>query len=252
MPAAEVARRVAEVGLEVVEWGADVHAPPDRPEALHSARDAADAYGIVCCSYGSYFRCLPDELSGFAEIARGAVTLGAPRIRVWAGASGSAEATEEDRARITAILREAALVARDHGLELGLEFHGGTLTDSVPSSVRLLEDLRAADVDNVTPYWQPPQGATDREALGGLDVLADRVGAVHVFSWWPGNRRLPLSARAGLWNRAFARLAASPRPRDALLEFVPDDDPAVLAREVAFLRRSAGLDPVVPKASPAD
>ncbi|MET9728853.1 sugar phosphate isomerase/epimerase family protein [Streptomyces zaomyceticus] len=250
LPAAEVARRVAEAGLEVVEWGADVHAPPDRPEALRSARAAADAHGIACCSYGSYFRCLPDELSGFAEIARGAVTLGAPRIRVWAGASGSAEAVEEDRARTIAIVREAALVARDHGLELGLEFHGGTLTDSVPSTVRLLEDLRAADVDNVSPYWQPPQDATDPEALAGLDVLADRVGAVHVFSWWPGNHRLPLSARAGLWTRAFARLTASPRPRDALLEFVPDDDPAVLAREAASLRRAAGLAPGRPEGVP--
>ncbi|EHM29692.1 MULTISPECIES: sugar phosphate isomerase/epimerase family protein [Streptomyces] len=234
LPAAEVARRAAGAGLEVIEWGADVHAPPGEPEVLRAVRDATELHGLVSCSYGSYFHCLPDELPGFAEIARGAVALRAPRVRVWAGTSGSADVTEEERSRITAGLREAALIARDHGLEIAPEFHAGTLTDSTASTVRLLEE---AGVDGVGAYWQPPQDAPDEEALTGLDVLADRVGAVHVFSWWPGNQRLPLAARDGLWGRVFGLLGDRPAPRDALLEFVPGDDPAVLEREAATLRR---------------
>ncbi|MFF4169390.1 sugar phosphate isomerase/epimerase family protein [Streptomyces sp. NPDC001744] len=236
LPVAEVARRAAEAGLEAIEWGADVHAPPGDSGALRAARDAAGRYGLAVCSYGSYFRCLPGEAPGFAEVARAAVALGAPRVRIWAGAAGSASVTEEDRARTTACLRETALIARDHGLDVSLEFHAGTLTDSAPSTVRLLEEAAAV---NLTPSWQPPQDAPDEDALAGLAALAGRVATVHVFSWWPGNHRLPLAAREELWTRAFRLLAERPRARDALLEFVPGDDPAVLAREAATLRRAA-------------
>ncbi|WP_107103810.1 MULTISPECIES: TIM barrel protein [unclassified Streptomyces] len=245
LPAAEVVRRAADAGLTVIEWGADVHAPPGDTEALRAAREAGERHGVGCCSYGSYFHGLPDERPGFPEVARAAVTLGAPRVRVWAGRAGSADVTEEERARVTEGLRAAALDARDHGLELALEFHTRTLTDSAASTLRLLEELeeprdpRAAAVENVTTYWQPPLNAPDDEALAGLAALADRVSAVHVFSWWPGNHRLPLAVRDELWTRAFALLAGRPRPGEALLEFVPDDDPAVLGREAATLRRTA-------------
>ncbi|MEF9886840.1 sugar phosphate isomerase/epimerase family protein [Streptomyces sp. P9-A4] len=250
LPALEVVRRAADAGLAVIEWGADVHAPPGDPEALGAVREATERHGMTCCSYGSYFHGLPDELPGFAEVARAAVTLGAPRVRVWAGEAGSAEVTEGERARITEGLRAAALIARDQGLELALEFHIRTLTDSVSSTLRLLEELeeprdpRAASVDNITTYWQPPLNAPDDEALAGLAALAERVSAVHVFSWWPDNHRLPLDARDELWTRAFGLLAGRPRPREALLEFVPDDDPAVLGREAATLRRTAAPAPV--------
>lgn len=236
LSAAEVARRVADAGLEVIEWGADVHAPAGGPDAVRAAREAAEQHGLACCSYGSYFRCLPDEWPRFAAVADTAVSLGAPRVRVWAGRHGSATVPEEERARITACLREAARVAEDHGLELALEFHTRTLTDSVASTVRLLDEVAA---DNLSTYWQPPLDTPDEEALAGLSALVDRVSAVHVFSWWPGNHRLPLARREDLWTRAFDVLRASHRPADALLEFVPGDDPAVLDREAATLRRTA-------------
>ena len=48
--------------------------------------------------------------------------------------------------------------------------------------------------------------------------------------------RLPLGERADLWREVFTMLAAEGTDRDALLEFVPGDDPRVLARETATLR----------------
>ncbi|MFE7466329.1 sugar phosphate isomerase/epimerase family protein [Streptomyces sp. NPDC057499] len=236
LPAAEVARLAADAGLAAVEWGADVHAPPGDPDAVRTAREAAERHGLRCCSYGSYFRAVPDDPDGFAPVARAAVLLGAPRVRVWAGTEGSREATAEQRAATVAALREAARTGADHGLELGLEFHGGTLTDTVASTVRLLEEVGA---DNLRSYWQPPQNAPDEEALAGLAALADRVCAIHVFSWWPGNHRLPLAERAGLWGGVFGLLHERGAPLEALMEFVPGDDPAVLAREADTLRRIA-------------
>lgn len=234
LPAAEVARRAADAGLDVIEWGADVHAPPAEPGAVRAAREAADRHGLDCCSYGSYFRATPGEQADFPAVARAAVLLGAPRVRVWAGGKGSGAALADERRATVACLREAAAVAADHGLEIAPEFHGGTLTDTVASTVRLLEEIGA---DNVRTYWQPPLDAPDEAALAGLAELGDRVTAVHAFSWWPGNNRLPLAEREDLWAAALRQLNG--RRVEALLEFVPGDDPAVLAREAAALRRAA-------------
>ncbi|MFF7249745.1 sugar phosphate isomerase/epimerase family protein [Embleya sp. NPDC008237] len=233
LPAAEVARRAIDAGLEVIEWGADVHAPAGEPDTVRAVREVSDRHGLVCCSYGSYFRATPDELAGFPAVVRAAVLLGAPRVRVWAGGIGSRSAAPEERQETVRCLREAARIAADHGLELATEFHGKTLTDTVASAVRLLDEVGA---DNVRTYWQPPLDVPDEQAAAGLVELGDRVTAVHVFSWWPANNRLPLADRRDLWVAALGRLAG--RGLDALLEFVPGDDPAVLTREAETLRRA--------------
>ncbi|MGY3678093.1 sugar phosphate isomerase/epimerase family protein [Streptomyces sp. TE33382] len=243
LPATEVARRAAEAGLEVVEWGADVHAPPDDTDAVRAVRDASDSYGLDCCSYGSYFRATPGELDAFPAIARAAVLLGAPRVRVWAGGAGSRAAAPRERSETVACLREAARIAADHGLELALEFHTRTLTDTVVSTLRLLDEVGA---DNLRTYWQPPLDVPDGEALAGLMELGDRVSAVHVFSWWPANHRLPLADREDLWSGVFELLERRSTPVEALLEFVPGDDPDVLTREATTLRRAAALTPGTP------
>ncbi|MCZ4125901.1 sugar phosphate isomerase/epimerase, partial [Streptomyces sp. H39-S7] len=79
LPAAEVARRAADAGLEVIEWGADVHAPAGEPAMVRAVREVSDHYGLTCCSYGSYFRATSAELAAFPAVARAAVLLGAPR-----------------------------------------------------------------------------------------------------------------------------------------------------------------------------
>ncbi|QNE79536.1 TIM barrel protein [Streptomyces finlayi] len=235
LPASEVARRASEAGLEVIEWGADVHAPAREPDTVRAVREASERYGLTCCSYGSYFRAGPGELAGFPALARAAVLLGAPRMRVWAGGAGSRSTSRDERRGVVTRLREAAVIAADHGVGLALEFHAKTLTDTAASTVRLLDEV---DADNLRTYWQPPLDAPDEAALAGLAELGDRVDGVHVFSWWPGNHRLPLAAREDLWTRVFAALGARQLRPDALLEFVPGDDPALLAREAATLRRA--------------
>ncbi|MCQ4205597.1 sugar phosphate isomerase/epimerase family protein [Streptomyces longispororuber] len=235
LPAVDVARYAVHAGLEVVEWGADVHAPAEDPATVRAVREISDRYGLTCCSYGSYFRASPGEPAAFPAVARAAATLGAERIRVWAGGTGSRHVLPDERHGTVCRLREAARIAADHGLTLATEFHGNTLTDSVTSTVRLLDEV---DAENLHTYWQPPLDVPDEEALAGLIELGDRVAAVHAFSWWPGNTRLPLVERQGLWTVALGLLNG--RGVDALLEFVPGDAPEVLAREAAVLRQAAG------------
>ncbi|AYY13253.1 sugar phosphate isomerase/epimerase [Actinobacteria bacterium YIM 96077] len=240
LPVEEVLAVAAEAGLHGVEWGSDVHAPAgDEAEARRVARLTAAA-GLVVTSLGSYYRAGTSTAEEFEDVLRTARALEAPRIRIWAGSVGSAEAGTEERRAVAEATRHAADRAADEGIELGFEYHAGTLTDDIDSTLALLADVDRA---NVTSYWQPPNGMPAEDALATLRRLGDQVRAVHVFSWWPDTQRLPLAERSSLWREAFAYLAGagsgtaagSGETIDALMEFVPDDDPANVVRDAAVL-----------------
>jgi 3-dehydroshikimate dehydratase len=232
-PADEVVAIAAAAGLEAIEWGADVHVPPGAVGTAESVRATTEAAGLRVASYGSYYRAGHDDAKSFDAVVESALALGAPRVRVWAGATASADATPAERLAVVSATCQAADRAAAAGIDVALEFHGGTLTDEVDSALGLLDAVGGA---RVAAYWQPPEGAPDDKALAGLRRLLDRVTAVHVFSWWPGQERRRLAARETLWRGAFELLAAARSPVDALLEFVPGDDPLLVAGEARTLR----------------
>lgn len=215
-------------GLSAIEWGADVHMPPGDETRARSAALIGRERAISAPSYGSYFRAGSSDARESAAILSTARALGSTRIRVWAGDAASTETSSAHRAAVVRSLQQLADLAALTGIEVGLEFHGGTLTDSTASTLTLLEEV---DRPTVRTYWQPPVGVSTGSALAGLAALADHVTAVHVFSWWPGTHRVALEERQDLWRGAFDILATKRRPLDAFLEFFPHDDPSLLERE---------------------
>ena len=240
-----VVRLAAEAGLERIEWAGDVHVPPGDLAAARRARELTEQAGLSVASYGSYLRFegADEEVRAEGEaVLAAARELGAPRIRVWAGSADSADVPAPERACIVRRLQEFADLAGAHGIGVGLEFHGRTLTDEIGSTLRLLEEVGR---ENLSTYWQPHQGMPEAEALETLRRALPHLSTLHVFSWWPRSERLPLSARAALWREAFGVVAAAGGEHDALLEFVPEDDPALLRREAQTLREliTAGAEP---------
>lgn len=229
----ELVRAAAQAGLESIEWGAGdgEHLDPHDLDQAAAVGERTRAAGLAVASLGGYFRCRPEEDAG--PLLEAAQAAGAPRVRVWAGTNGSADADRAERDRVADVLREVAERAEAHGIHVALEYHGGTLTDT-PESARAL--LQQVDHPNLSTYWQPTQGATDATALAELDAVAAWTSTLHVFSWWPKAERLRLSERAPLWESVFERAASLPQVTDALIEFVPDDDPALLAAEARTLR----------------
>lgn len=239
LAAEEVVARAASAGLEVIEWGGDVHVPPGDAERAAEVAAATTDAGLAVCSYGSYFRAGADE--ALMPILDSATALAADRVRIWAGRTGSAEASPQHYAQIVARLRDAVAEASERGIALALEFHRRTLADTPAATLRLL-----ADVPGLSTYWQPTVDAPDEIALAEYEQVAAHTSAVHVFSWWPFDTRLRLAERASLWHPLFATASAQPvPPRDALLEFVVDDDPALLPAEAAALLALLGRDPSV-------
>jgi 3-dehydroshikimate dehydratase len=231
----DVIAQAVSAGLESMEWGSDVHVPSgDLALARLVGEQTRDA-GLAVASYGSYFRfpwaTPPGEQ--VQDILDTAVALGAPRIRVWAGPAGSAEAGAEERALTTRALGEFCRAASQLGLSTAFEFHSGTLTDTAASTRRLLSDLAEG---NASTYWQPRVGASDLEVLEDLDFLGESVSTLHAFSWGVQLDRYSLSTREDMWRGVMHRAVKLPEVTDVLLEFLPEDDPALLAAEARYLR----------------
>lgn len=232
----QVVALAAAAGLACIEWAGDVHVPPGDLAAARRAREATEEAGLAVASYGTYLDmegadgALKDATQQVLASAR---ELGAPRIRVWAGRTGSAEAGAQQRTAVVERLQHVCDAAAAEDIEVGLEFHGKTLTDEIGSTLRLLDEVGRA---NLRSYWQPHQGMDRAAAVDTLHQVLPLASTIHVFSWWPMAKRLPLAERSTLWQEVFTVLAAEGSDRDALLEFVPGDDPAVLAREAQTLR----------------
>ena len=228
----EVVEVADQAGLAAIEWGGDIHVPLGDLPAARKARALCEDRGLAIAAYGSYLRAGSVDREEIRTAVTTAVELGAPRIRVWAGTVGTAEAGVGDRMAVTRGLAELADVAAASGIEIALEFHRNTLTDEVDSTITLLLDVGAP---NLTTYWQPPVDLDDAECLEQLEALMPWLSTVHVFSWWPSNNRLPLAARESLWRPVLDRLAAEPREINALLEFVADDSVTQLTTDAADL-----------------
>ena len=236
LPAEVVIENAAACGLACLEWGGDVHVPPGKMDVARDvARRTRDA-DLAVSAYGSYYVLGESEAAGlsFASVLETALALGAPVIRVWAGKKGSTDADDAWREIVAADAWRVAELCQREGISIAYEFHGGTLTDTAASARDLLD---ATDHPAIFTLWQPPAGLGEEECLAGLAAVVGRLSHVHAFHWWPdATHRLPLAEGAARWRRYLSLIRKSGKDPDVLLEFVPGDDPEVLAREAGSLR----------------
>lgn len=229
----EIIRLAAAAGLKGIEWGGDIHVPPGLPEIARDVRRMTHAAGLQLPSYGSYYHVGSDPAEGFSPVLDTALDLGVPIIRIWAGNQGSVQASEDYRQRLADVTRRFADQAACHRIDLAFEFHGGTLTDTLDSTLNL---LAAINHPNVKTYWQPPTGMPADECVAGLKRVLPRLANMHVYYWSDGGKdRRPLAEGAAVWQRYLRTAATTGRDHFAMLEFVRNDDPAVLAEDAAAL-----------------
>ena len=221
-----------------MEWGGDIHGPPGNLAAARKVRFLTEDAGLKISSYGSYYRV--GSSKDFPAVLDSARELGAPAIRVWAGTRGSRETSKAERQIILEDAQRCASQAGAAGLTLDLEYHDQTLTDEPESVISLMRELPDS---SIRFSWQPPHRKNLGETLATLHTVLPRLGHVHVFEWWPGpETRLPLAHGENRWRQflALAKTAKGPG-RCALLEFMPGDNPAYLAREAETLRQMLTL-----------
>lgn len=238
---AEVADLAAACGLQVMEWGGDVHVPHGDLRAAADAAHAGELAGLRVCSYGSYLFADDGAEASLPAVLDTAEALGAPLVRVWAPFGVEPGAPGDQVACVVRSLESVASGAADRGLGVYLEFHGGTLTATAGSAASLVSAVAAP---NLWCAWQPPywDRRTPAEERDDLEELGDRLGPLHVYAWSPDGHRHPLATEGDRWptRLAVATARAGVGPRPALLEFVAGDDPANLAADAATLRSWIG------------
>jgi len=237
----EIIAAAARNGLELIEWGGDIHVPHgDTVKAREVGGMTRDA-GLEVAAYGSYYRLGTGEVNGipFERVVETAETLGAPVIRVWAGEKGSDAAEESLWESVCIDAERTATMAAGYGMKVALEFHGGTLNDTPASALRLWKQLNHPALRSL---WQPLPTLSPSEQDESLSVVLPHLSHVHVFQWLPGPpiERRPLEEGTTEWSRWISRIRCHSDELTALLEFVVDDDLSHLKTEAETLRRLIG------------
>ena len=164
--AEEIVCLTHKAGLTGIEWGGDVHVPAgDRAAARKAALLTREA-GLEVLSYGSYFRAGEEE--DFSPILESAIELGAPMIRIWAGTKSCEDSSPEEFAALAGRIREAGKLAAAAGIQLGMEYHRGTATQTKEGAEAL---IKAINLPEVGCYWQPNPDISHSEQLAEIDLL---------------------------------------------------------------------------------
>lgn len=233
LSAREIISLARSAGLAGIEWGGDVHVPPDNIAlAVEVGRMTREA-GLDVSAYGSYYR-LGHEDSGPAEAIIGTTrALETNIVRVWAGKEGSDAASPEYRQRVARDGRRVAELAEQAGVRIACEWHANTLTDTADSAERLFQ---AVDHPNFLTFWQPRNLQSTEFSLADMDAALPRLIGLHVFHWDGTTReRLPLENGSEAWAAYLAK-ASICGDLFASLEFVADDDPERMVADAAILR----------------
>lgn len=208
----EILRTMKACGLSYIEWGSDVHCPPE------SAKEIAllqKQYGITCSSYGTYFKIgvtPADELEGYIAAAK---ILGTDILRLWCGDKNSEDYSESEKEMLFAECRRLEKIARENGVTLCMECHNNTYTNRKESALEL---MRETDSPHFQMYWQPNQFKSEQENLDYASLLSEYTRVIHVFNW-EGKEKYPLCDAKELWKEYLKKFDGS---QPLLLEFMPD------------------------------
>lgn len=227
----EIVAMTQRLGLKAIEWGGDVHAPPDNISRVRAIGRMSRETGLQVASYGSYFRL--GENQEFLPWLQAAQALRAPNLRIWAGRESSSTLSPPRYAALVDELRSHCEIAHVAGITVSLEFHENTAADSAAATLRLLRDVNHG---GLRTYWQEPLGAHDTGKLrSDVESLRPWLSNLHVLAREPLPPHTPvaLATRSALWTDIFRAVQSG--SHHALIEFVRDDRPEALAEDARTL-----------------
>ena len=112
----EILTQMKKADLSFIEWGSDVHAPCSDKEKLLDIARLQNEFGIVCSSYGTYFRFLETPITELISYIDAAKILGTDVLRLWCGKKSGAQMTESEKEALLAECLTAARIAEKQGV----------------------------------------------------------------------------------------------------------------------------------------
>ena len=227
----EIIKLVKDAGLDGIEWGGDYHCPPGETETARRITSLMKENGLITLSYGSYYKTKAEI--DFNLVLDNALLLETKNIRVWAGDKGSAETGINEHQQIIEDTQRVADMAHIHKIDISFEYHSHTLTDTIDSTLMLLEEINK---DNVFTYWQAPADSDPDDNIRNIKKLVDinKLKNLHIQEWG-NNERQPLVSVEDKWKKYISAAAASDPA--LLLEFVKDDNPEQFLDDARILKK---------------
>ncbi|MFI3226364.1 MAG: TIM barrel protein [Clostridia bacterium] len=216
----EIIALCVENGIKAVEWGSDVHVPEGDIETAKYVKKLSDENGIKTASYASYYILGKNEdyKTEFAKHIACAKELGTKTIRLWAMREASQDVCQERLVKIYEEANAIADMAEKDGITISYEFHHVTLTDTLESTLKLLENA-----PKTCSHWQRPIGMCEEECFEQIKALKDKIRNLHVNNRQDDGQYHALENIRGQWLRYLTELST----RDgediyACVEFVRD------------------------------
>jgi len=222
----EILSAMKEAGLSVIEWGSDVHCPPERAGEISILQNQ---YGIKCCSYGTYFRIGVTPIEELNKYIVAAKTLGTDVLRLWCGDKNSEDHTESEKRELFTVCKTAMEIAEAKGVTLCMECHNNTYTNSKESALELMQ---AVNSPHFRMYWQPNQLRSEEENILYAKLLSQYTVNIHVFNW-NKKEKYPLRSAKDIWKNY---LSCFDKGENLLLEFMPDNRIESLKTEAEALK----------------
>ncbi len=216
----------ANAGLELIEWGGDVHVPHGDVAKAREVAALTKQYGLDTAEYGSYYKIGRDDVN-FTDVVRSADALETSVIRVWPGMNIiTADLTSDDYAYM---VRDAARICDEaRNMSIALECHPDSLTEDYTSALKFINDVGR---ENLKMFWQPNQHKSIEYNVTAARTLSPYVVSVHTF-FWEGSNRYPLADGADIWRKYINALQ---KKLPYMLEFMPDGLIETLPREAKTL-----------------
>lgn len=225
----EIIALCKECCIECIEWGGDVHVPPDDIKNAERVGELTRKAGICVSSYGSYFKVGVDSINDFKKVLSTAKALKAPVIRVWCGEKSSESTKNEEFECYVSCLKEMCGLAEQDNITIACEFHNNTYNDTAKTALKL---IRGANCGNLKSYWQTI--TYDETDLENLKALNYNTVNVHVFSWNKRGKRYALEKKLKLWKEYIK--AGKDYNVNYILEFVKNDSHKQFAKDVKVLK----------------
>jgi sugar phosphate isomerase/epimerase len=152
------------------------------------------------------------NIDGTKEYIVLAKDVGAPGVKVRPNGLPQDVPAEKTLEQIGLALKECGKFAKDYGVEIRLEVHGGG-TSHVPYIRKILD---VADSKNVVACWNSNMGEVENGSIeNNFRYLAGRIGLVHItdlYSSYPWHKLFQLLYGSGYNGFTLAEIAESSDP----------------------------------------
>lgn len=222
----EILIAMKDAGLSVIEWGSDLHCPPEKAEEI---AELTKKYGIKCSSYGTYFRLGVTPIKELENYIAAAKILGTNILRLWCSYKNANEHTEEEKDKLFSLCKAAAKIAEENDVILCMEYHNRSYTNTCQSALELMQRVNSK---HFLLYWQPNQFISVEENLKAAKRIAPYTVNIHVFNW-KGDEKYPLALAKDTW-KSYLKLFKT--EGSLLLEFMPDNQINSLKTEALTLK----------------